>query len=72
MAIWDTIKGAIQKVWNMTKQFLSDSISLANSYESAFAGVKKTVDGTAKEFANLDNKLKKLSKEIPMTYQELA
>lgn len=72
MAIWDTVKGAIKKVWELTKQFLSDSINLANSYESAFAGVKKTVDGTAKEFNKLDNSLKKLSKEIPMTYQELA
>ena len=72
IAIWDTIKLAIQKVWNLTKQFLSDSVSLANQYESAFAWVKKTVDWTAKEFAKLDNSLKALSKEIPMTYKDLA
>lgn len=72
MAIWDTIKGAIQKVWNMTKEFLQDSVKLANEYESAFAGVRKTVDWTAKDFAQLDNSLKKMSKEIPMTYKDLA
>lgn len=72
MAIWDTIKGAIQKVWNMTKQFIAESINLANGYESAFAWVKKTVDWTAQEFAKLDNSLKKLAKEVPLTYQELA
>lgn len=72
VAIWDTIKAAIQKVWNMTKQFISDSISLANSYESAFAWVKKTVNWTEKEMRKLDNNLKKLAKEIPMTYQDLA
>lgn len=72
MAIWETIKGAIQKVWNMTKQFISDSISLANTYESAFAWVRKTVDWTEKEFIKLNNSLKKMAKEIPLSYKDLA
>lgn len=72
MAIWDTIKWAIQKIWNLTKEFLQDSIKLANEYESAFAWVRKTVDGTEKEFSKLDNSLKKMAKEIPLTYKELA
>lgn len=72
MAIWDTIKGAIQKVRNMTKQFLQDSLKLGIEYESAFAWVKKTVDWTAQEFNKLDNSLKKMAKEIPLTYKELA
>lgn len=72
MAIWDTIKWAIQKIWNLTKEFLQDSVKLANEYESAFAWVRKTVDWTEKEFSKLNNSLKKMAKEIPLTYKELA
>ena len=47
-------------------------IDVASSFESAFAGVKKTVDLTAEEFDNLRISFKDLSKEIPVTFQELS
>lgn len=72
MAIWDTIKAWIQQVWNMTKQFVSDSINLAKSYESAFAWVRKTVDWTESDFKRLDTALRKMSTSIPIKYEELA
>lgn len=72
MAIWEVLKGSIQKVWSAIKEFLQDSISLANTYESAFAWVRKTVDWTTKDFIKLNNSLKKMAKEIPLSYKDLA
>lgn len=43
-----------------------------NEFESAFAGVKKTVDATDEEFANLRSNILDLSKEIPATANEIA
>ena len=41
-------------------------------YESAFAGVKKTVDGTAEELEALSGGLRNMSLEIPIAATELA
>jgi len=41
-------------------------------FEDAFAGVRKTVDATEKEFAQLSDGLRELSTEIPLTAVELA
>lgn len=43
----------------------------AIDFESAFTGVRKTVDATEKEFAALEKGLKKLSTEIPIATTEL-
>lgn len=51
---------------------LKKSIDKAISFESAFAGVKKTVDATDTEFTQLDKNLKDLTKTIPVTYEDLA
>lgn len=42
------------------------------SYESAFAGVRKTVDASEQEFQNLSDAIRELSKEIPISANELA
>ncbi len=44
----------------------------AIEFESAFAGVRKTVDATEAEFDQLSRRLVDLSKEIPVTAKELA
>lgn len=44
----------------------------AIEFESAFAGVKKTVDGTDAEFKILSDGLKKMAEEIPVSTTELA
>jgi TP901 family phage tail tape measure protein len=44
----------------------------AESVESAFAGVKKTVDASEAEFANLKQGLFDLSEEIPTTFVDLS
>ncbi len=41
-------------------------------YESAFAGVRKTVDGTAEELAEISDGLREMSNEIPIAAAELA
>ncbi len=42
------------------------------SFESAFIGVRKTVDLTEAEFKDLEGRFKSMAKTIPLTFQELA
>ncbi|WP_312474180.1 phage tail tape measure protein [Neobacillus sp.] len=44
----------------------------AVDFESAFAGVRKTVDGTEVEFKKLESGIRKMAKEIPATATEIA
>jgi len=48
------------------------SLKMAVDFEDAFAGVRKTVDATEEEFAELDKALREMTKELPVTYVELA
>ncbi len=48
------------------------SISAGSEFESAFAGVKKTVTATDAELAQMRNELRQMSKEIPMTAAGLS
>jgi len=48
------------------------TVKTAIDFESAFAGVRKTVDLTAAEFDVLDKSLRDMTTEIPTTYTELA
>jgi len=42
------------------------------SYESAFAGVKKTTEATAGEYASLSNEILGMTRDIPATANEIA
>jgi len=44
----------------------------ASDYESAFAGVRKTVDMTEEEFATLSRAIRDMAKEIPAAATEIA
>lgn len=44
----------------------------AIDFESAFAGVEKTVDGTAEQMSNLKKGIKEMSREIPASTTEIA
>lgn len=44
----------------------------ARAFESAFAGVKKTVETSEAWYKALNNQLKELSTNLPITYEELA
>lgn len=44
----------------------------AMDWESAWAGVQKTVDGTAPQMAELEQGLRGLARELPASHQEIA
>ena len=51
---------------------IKDTAKAAIDFESAFAGVRKTVDATEAEFDQLSKNLRGLSREIPVAVTELA
>ena len=48
------------------------SAKAASDFESAFAGVRKTVDATEPEFAALEKGIRDMAKEIPVAATEIA
>ena len=51
---------------------LAATIKAASDFESAFAGVRKTVDATEEEFGVLEQAIKTMAGEIPKSHAELA
>lgn len=51
---------------------LGMAVREAIRWESAFAGVRKTVDGSDEEIAALEGELRGLAKTLPATHQEIA
>lgn len=45
---------------------------VAIDWESAFAGVKKTVDGTTEQIAELEQGIRNMSKELPSSAEDIA
>ncbi|WP_267248445.1 phage tail tape measure protein [Streptococcus sp. Marseille-Q5986] len=48
------------------------ALKAAIDYESAFAGVKKTVDGTPQQFEKLSASIRNMAKEMPTSATEIA
>ncbi len=48
------------------------SLKAAIDFEDAFAGVRKTVEATEEEFAALEQGIRDMTKELPLTHSELA
>ena len=48
------------------------SLKAAVDFEDAFAGVRKTVEATEEELALLNQQIRDLTKELPLTHAELA
>jgi len=48
------------------------SLKAAVDFEDAFAGVRKTVDATEEELSLLNQQIRDLTKELPLTHAELA
>ena len=48
------------------------AVKMAIDFESAFAGVRKTVDASDEELLKIDTDLRNMTKELPVTYVELA
>jgi TP901 family phage tail tape measure protein len=51
---------------------LKGTIGAAVEWESAFAGIRKTVDATEAQFSALNKSIREMSKEIPLGTTELA
>lgn len=48
------------------------SIKQASDFETALAGVRKVVDGTDEQFAGLTDRIRELSRELPISAEGLA
>ena len=47
-------------------------VNAGSDFESAFAGIRKTVDATEQEYAVLEDSIRDMAKNMPMTASELA
>lgn len=65
------LKG-IQMLWNAITSGIQKAKDLAISFESAFAGVKKTIESTAWGFQGLKKELKDLTTQIPLSFEEIS
>lgn len=67
-----SIAWAIAKTLRWLINTIKESVSTFISFESAFAGVKKTVEATEFEFDSFNRTLKEMTTVIPMAYEDLA
>jgi TP901 family phage tail tape measure protein len=66
------VANAVASGVGMVKDVVAGSINAAMEWESAFAGVRKTVDASEEEFADLSGAIRGMAKEIPIGSTELA
>lgn len=64
-------KGALLMAGTLTVA-LGASVKAAIDWESAWAGVNKTVDGTAAQMGELEDGLRGLARELPASHKEIA
>lgn len=71
--VTDAIKAftGLQVIRSITG-LLQDAFNASVSFESAFAGVRKTVEGTPEELAQLSDEFRQLAKNIPLPVEGLA
>jgi hypothetical protein len=51
---------------------MSQAIKTSVSFESAFAGVRKTIEATEQQFNALDTSFQKMTERMPIAYEELS
>ena len=66
------IKYAVDTIAKPMGDFFKSSIDESMKFESSFAGIRKTVEATEEEFAQLNENIRGLSLEIPIDANELA
>ena len=67
-----SLAGWIKKVLQGIINTMKESVKTFISFESAFAGVKKTVEATDYQFDAFNRTLKEMTTYIPMAYEDLA
>jgi TP901 family phage tail tape measure protein len=68
----NTIGSGAQKVGLVAAAGLGAAAKAAIDWESAWAGVTKTVNGSNAEMAELEGQLRGMAKTLPATHQEIA
>lgn len=80
-SLWQQIRWAFLSfagiwavIWGIASlgRWIRNTIQTAIDFESAFAGVAKTVDATDSELAVLRAQLEDLNQELPVSFQELS
>lgn len=69
---WDEVSNKSLIAGGAIAAGLGLATKAAISWESAFAGVKKTVDDTEEGYAALEQELRDLTKVLPATHEEIA
>lgn len=72
LTTFKTIAGAAVVAGTAITAGIGASISVGSEFESAFAGVKKTVTATDSELAQMRDELRQMAKEMPMTASGLS
>lgn len=72
VAIGNLISSAVSKVVSTIGSISSSVVEQGIAFESAFAGVKKTVDATDQQLAQLRSGILDMSKDIPIAATEIA
>lgn len=72
MTTFRAITGAAVTTGAAITAGIGASISVGSEFESAFAGVKKTVTATDAELAQMRNELRQMAKEIPRSAEKLS
>lgn len=62
----------LSKLADMATGLLKDAISIGSGFQSAFAGVIKTVDATDDELAGLRQSIREMAKEMPASANSIA
>ena len=71
-AMYDLAKAITEKACQALVDLTKNSVETGIRFESAFAGVKKVVDGTEKDFIELEEEIRKTSLEKPISADQLA
>lgn len=66
------VGGAVTAIGTVIATGLGVSVKAASDWESAFAGVRKTVSASESEFAELEKGIRGMSKELPASATEIA
>ena len=69
---WQATSTALLAVGTAAAAGLGMAAKAAIDWESQFAGVRKTVDGTTGQIAELEGQLRSMAASMPATHQELA
>ena len=69
---WDQVGGTLTGFGAASVGALGLATKAAMDWESSWAGVQKTVDGTAPQMAELEAGLRGLARELPSSHAEIA